>query len=145
MVMKVYTIILALMFSLCVSYSQEYETYENEMGYYYVERFPIFMYEDLQKDLSYMLDYIQKSTIYPISAINDTIEGCVDIKFVVDTCGCVNYAKVVRGVRKDLDDEALRVIRNLKFKSPAKHHGKKVRFPFTIPVYFELSNDKHKP
>ena len=113
--------------------------YEVELGRTY-EQLPVFVSETDEHDLLYMYDYIQKSIIYPISAINDTIEGCVLISYTVDTCGCVSNAKFVKSVRKYLDDEALRVIHSLKFKSPAKYKKKPLTFSFTIPIWFELSN-----
>lgn len=75
-----------------------------------------------------LLDFIAQNTKYPVSALENNIEGSVKLSFVVDTNGQVINVKVVEGVSPDLDSEAVRVISSLQTFQPATINGKK--FPF---------------
>ena len=60
------------------------------------------------------------------------------ISFIVDKTGSVTKVKVVRGVNKNLDTEAVRVIKSLPKYKPGKQRGKAVRVMFTVPIRFTL-------
>ena len=72
----------------------------------YVEEPPLFDGE--------LLDFIQEEMKYPLSAIKDSIEGTVIISYIVDTLGHTINHKIIRGVRKDVDLEALRIAKLIK-------------------------------
>lgn len=63
------------------------------------------------------------------------IDGKIVVACIIGTKGKVIESQVVRGLDRDLNDEALRVVRKLKFK-PAKQGKKKVksRFDITFPI-----------
>ncbi|MDC0029444.1 energy transducer TonB, partial [bacterium] len=65
--------------------------------------------------------------------------GKVYISFIVDKQGSVTNVKIVRGVDKNLDAEALRVVSLLPKYKPGKQRGKAVRVMFTIPINFTLN------
>ena len=67
------------------------------------------------------------------------ITGKVFIQFIVDKTGSVINVKVVRGVDKNLDAEAVRVIKSLPKYKPGKQRGKAVRVMFTVPINFTLN------
>lgn len=53
--------------------------------------------------------------------------------------------KVLTGIRKDLNDEALRVVKLVNFEKPAMQSGKPIKVKYTIPVVFKLTEEKkHK-
>ncbi|MCK9453430.1 MAG: energy transducer TonB [Bacteroidales bacterium] len=79
---------------------------------------------------------------YPVSAAIDSVEGTVWVTFCIDTCGGTSNHKVIKGVRFDLDEEALRVSKLIIFDEPAKNRGVPVLYRCTIPVKFELSTKK---
>ena len=85
------------------------------------------------------LKYIQKNVKYPPIAKEYNITGKVYISFVVDKSGSVTNVKVVRGVDKNLDAEAVRVIKSLPKYKPGKQRGKPVRVMFTAPINFWLN------
>jgi TonB family protein len=92
-------------------------------------------------------DFIQANIKYPQSAKNDSIQGRVFISFWVDTSGITTEHEVAKGVREDLDKEALRVAKLIKFEKPAMQRGKPVKIQYTVPVEFSLkesSNNKRK-
>lgn len=67
-------------------------------------------------------------------------ESIVFISCWVDTVGNTAFHRVLKGVREDLDKEALRVARLIKFEEPAKQRGKPVAINYFIPVIFELES-----
>ena len=83
--------------------------------------------------------YIAKSIKYPSIAKEMTIQGKVFVQFVVDKKGNVSDAKVVRGVDKSLDKEALRVIRSLPKYQPGLQRGEPAKVIYTIPINFVLN------
>jgi TonB family protein len=62
-------------------------------------------------------DFVKENTIYPQTAINDSVQGRVMVIFVVNSEGNVDKIDFLRKVRADLDNECIRVIKKLpKFK-----------------------------
>ena len=99
-----------------------------------VENMPEFPGGDLG-----LMKYIQKNVKYPPIAKEYNITGKVYVSFIVDKSGAVTNVKVVRGVDKNLDAEAVRVVKSLPKYKPGQQRGKPVRVMFTIPINFTLS------
>jgi protein TonB len=99
-----------------------------------VENMPEFPGGDLG-----LMKYIQRNVKYPPIAKEYNITGKVFISFVVDRSGSVTNVKVVRGVDKNLDAEAVRVIKSLPKYKPGKQRGKAVKVMFTVPINFTLN------
>lgn len=89
-----------------------------------------------------LMNFISRYLRYPASALEDSVEGRVIINFWVETSGDTDNHKIVRGVRGDLDNEALRVAKLLKFEVPAMQRGRPVRMIFTLPFTFDLKRTK---
>jgi TonB family protein len=89
-------------------------------------------------------EFIQGELVYPLSAKRDTIEGTVVISFKIDTLGLTVNHKVVKGIRDDLNNEALRIARRIKFDKPALQKGKPIAVEYTVPVVFDLRHLKRK-
>lgn len=82
---------------------------------------------------------ILKLIVYPESAIKDGVEGIVYTKLNFNSTGTLINAIVVKGVRKDLDYEALAVIKKLpKRWLPSKNIGKQEIESFMLPIKFKL-------
>lgn len=79
---------------------------------------------------------LSDSLVYPKNAKHDRIGGKVLVQFTVDTLGNATNVKVAQGIREDLDQEAIRVIKLLNGWSPALKNGKKVSVDFNFPIYF---------
>lgn len=82
--------------------------------------------------------YLQKNVKYPIYAHDHNIQGRVFINFVIEADGTVSNAKVIRGVHKELDEEALRVVKKMPKWKPGIQRGKPVRVSFNLPIKFSL-------
>jgi protein TonB len=102
----------------------------------FIEKAPFFK-DDLK-------EFIQGELVYPLSAKKDTIEGTVVISFKIDTLGSTINHKVVKGIREDLNNEALRVARRIKFDKPALQKGRPIEVEYNVPVVFDLRHLKKK-
>ena len=107
---------------------------DDEEFFMVVENMPIFPGGDLG-----LMKYIQKHVKYPAIAKEYNITGKVYVSFIVDKSGSVTNVKIVRGVDKNLDAEAVRVVKSLPKYKPGKQRGKAVRVMFTIPINFTLN------
>ena len=112
----------------------EIEEESDDEFFMVVENMPIFPGGDLG-----LMKYIQKNVKYPPIAKEYNITGKVYVSFIVDKTGSVTNVKIVRGVDKNLDAEALRVVKSLPKYKPGKQRGKAVRVMFTIPINFTLN------
>lgn len=82
---------------------------------------------------------ISGSLRYPIRAQENGISGQVLISFTVDKDGDACDFKVLKGVSKDLDTEALRVTKFLdKNWFPAKKDGQAITIEYYISINFRL-------
>ncbi len=80
---------------------------------------------------------LQSEVSYPEFAKKAGIEGRVFVQFVVDENGNVQNPRVTRGVHKLLDQEAIRAVKQMKFK-PGKQRGQAVKVQMSLPVTFRL-------
>ena len=112
----------------------EIEEDDDDEFFMVVENMPEFPGGDLG-----LMKYIQKNVKYPAIAKEYNITGKVYVSFIVDKSGSVTNVKIVRGVDKNLDAEALRVVKSLPKYKPGKQRGKAVRVMFTIPINFTLN------
>ena len=64
------------------------------------------------------------------------------VQFAIDTLGQTHEHHVIKSIHEDLDKEALRVARLIKFDVPARQRAKAVRVNYyVIPVDFQLGQD----
>ena len=85
-----------------------------------------------------LISFLNENIKYPPKAAQDKVEGKVIVQFVVKKTGKIDNVKVLRSVRKDLDDEAVRVVKMMPDFIPAKQSGEVADMPYTIPVSFKL-------
>lgn len=90
-----------------------------------------------------MFDFIQKNVKYPASAKEKGIEGKVYVQFVVEKDGSISDINILRGVSKDIDSEAVRVIKAMPKWKPGIQKGKPVRVQYTMPFKFQLSGNEN--
>lgn len=81
---------------------------------------------------------IADSMVYPSAAKEERVGGKVLVKFKVDTLGKVFDIGIVEGIRPDLDQEAIRLVKLLEeLGAPrCKRKGSKVRVEMKLPLYF---------
>lgn len=85
-----------------------------------------------------LMRYLGENLSYPDVAKDVGIEGLVYIRFVIEPTGEVADVTVIRGIFGPLDEEAVRVIKNMPNWNPGIQNGRKVRVYYTIPIRFDL-------
>jgi TonB family protein len=88
--------------------------------------------------LNALMKFLQKTVQYPIKAQENKMTGTVFVQFIVQKTGEVKDAKIVRGICKSLDEEALRVVHLMPLWTPGKKDGKPINTSFCIPIKFQL-------
>lgn len=129
MVKKFFFLLMGLTFFLCNTFSQKKDSCSIST-ITFVEEKPIFN--------GNLKDFIQENIKYPQKAEHDLLEGTVVIIYWIDSLGVTIDHKVVKGIRKDLDEEALRVTKLIKYERPAMQRGKPIKIRYTVPVEFKL-------
>lgn len=87
-----------------------------------------------------LMKWLSNNVRYPESAQQNDIQGRVVVKFVVEKDGSIGHAEILKGVDRDLDREALRVVKKMPKWQPGKNNGVAVRSYFNLPVVFRLQN-----
>ena len=113
---------------------EQEEEEDSDEVFMVVEQMPVFPGGDLG-----LMKFIQKTTKYPPIAKENDITGKVYVTYVVNKKGKVTSVKVVRGVDKYLDAEAVRVVKLLPYTTAGKQRGKPVNVQYTIPINFTLN------
>ena len=85
-----------------------------------------------------LFKYLQKEMKYPQIAKENGIQGTVFVNFVVGKDGKIRDAKILRGVNKMLDEEAIRVVKAMPSWKPGKQRGKAVSVSYNLPIKFTL-------
>jgi RNA polymerase sigma factor (sigma-70 family) len=89
-------------------------------------------------DIDALYRHIAFEMHYPESALADSVQGRVIVRFVVETDGRLTNFEVVRTPDERLSAEAIRVIKLTEPWVPAKNRGQNVRCHFVMPVQFRL-------
>jgi TonB family protein len=82
--------------------------------------------------------FIDKNLFYPIRSKKIGVQGTVYIQIVINQVGKIIEPKIIRGVEKDLDCEAIRLVLNSPAWIPGKQNGKEVKVAIIIPIEFKL-------
>jgi protein TonB len=85
-----------------------------------------------------MKKFLAENIKYPEIAMELGDQGRVFIEFVVNKDGSIEQVKVLRGVSREIDVEAKRVVRRMPEWQPAESNGEPVRARCRIPINFIL-------
>jgi TonB family protein len=98
------------------------------------------------KDPSYpggearMRQFFARRISYPNDAINERIEGNVDVRIKVDERGKIVDSQVVKGIGAGCDKEVLKAINRMPRWEPAEKDGEPVSKYYLLSVAFKLPN-----
>lgn len=81
--------------------------------------------------------FLRENLKYPEEALKNNIEGDVHLSFDIDYDGTVYNVKILHGLGYGCDEEAVRLIKMLKYEK-AKNRGVKVRASKKIKIPFRL-------
>lgn len=83
-------------------------------------------------------EFIRANLKYPKEALEKKIEGAVHVKYRVDGMGRVIQAEVVHGLGYGCDEEAVRVVKAMKY-GRAKNRGVRVTASMRTKIHFKLA------
>ena len=104
-----------------------------------------------------MFKYLSDNLSYPKQAREAGIQGKVMVGFVVEADGSITEVKTIRFfpitdskekskpvtltmvLQKELEDEAIRVIKAMPKWTPGKQRGRNVRVAYRLPITFTLN------
>lgn len=88
--------------------------------------------------------FIVSNLKYPVVAQENGIQGRVVVKFIVEKDGSISNVEVDRSVYPSLDNEAMRVIKNMPKWIPGQINGKAVKVECSYPFVFRLQQGTKK-
>ena len=89
-----------------------------------------------------LMKWLSSHVQYPAIAIDICIQGNVIVAFIVEPDGSVSNAKLMRSVDPNIDQEALRVVRQMPKWNPGKRAGIPVRVRSCLPIKFKQGESK---
>lgn len=88
------------------------------------------------------VQFLKDNLVYPQEARLSNTQGTVFVSFVVEKDGRLTNIKVIRGIGKGCDEEAMRVIKAMPKWVPASQRGETVRLQFNVPIRFVLNRNE---
>ena len=85
-----------------------------------------------------LMNYIQGIKEYPYSAFQQRIQGRVVCSFVIEPSGQITHISIVKGIDESLDNEAIRIIKNMPKWKAAKINEENVYVRCILPIAFRL-------
>jgi TonB family protein len=84
-------------------------------------------------------NYVNNNIAYEQPALDQNVEGTVNVQFVVDENGKITDAKAIgKELGNGLDEEAVRVISNMPKWTPGKVKGKDVKTRVVLPITYKI-------
>lgn len=84
--------------------------------------------------------YLSDNLKYPDVARDNGITGIVTVSFIINEDGTVSNAKVERSIGGGCDQEALRIVSEMRKWKPAKQGGVPVAVYMRLPIVFQLQD-----
>ena len=85
-----------------------------------------------------MQQYIDLNLNYPRSAHDEKLEGMVIVGYLISSTGAIRDVKIIRGIREDLDNAALELVKGFPRYQPGYDKGEPVNVKYHLPVVFKL-------
>ncbi|MBT3301106.1 MAG: energy transducer TonB [Bacteroidetes bacterium] len=83
--------------------------------------------------------YLRESIRYPDIERDNGIQGPVVVNFVVEKDGSINNVKILKGLTPNINEEAIRVVKDMPRWVAGKQRGKPVRVYVNLPIRFTLN------
>lgn len=85
-----------------------------------------------------LMSYLKTNLHYPATAKNAWIEGRVFVGFLIDSSGKITDSRLLNSVSPDIDEEALRVVRQMPDWKPGTIGGNPTPVQFILPIDFVM-------
>ncbi len=82
--------------------------------------------------------FIMQQLKYPQEALDQQVEGFVQLKYDINHLGKVISAKVISSLGHGCDEEAIRIVKLLEFEIPKGPRKLKVTFHKTVRIHFKI-------
>jgi protein TonB len=93
--------------------------------------------------LTAMKQFVADNLVYPEAAKEAKIEGTVKVRYTLNYTGKVTDVKIKAGLGHGCDEEAIRVVKLMRFAVP-QSNKKKVRIHQDLSIHFKLPKAKKK-
>ncbi|GAB4022058.1 M56 family metallopeptidase [Spirosoma koreense] len=91
-----------------------------------------------------LMQYVAQALRYPAKAKAAGIQGKVLVEFMVLPSGAIGSATIKKGLSKECDAEALRIVRQMPHWIPGQQNGQPVATQFVLPIQFALEKKEDK-
>ena len=88
-----------------------------------------------------LTDFVRNHLEYPRYEAEIGIQGRVAVGFIIDENGKVTNIRIIKGISKGIDNEAMRVVKLLHDFKPGSQNGRKVRVSYVLPLSFALAHE----
>lgn len=88
-----------------------------------------------------LMKWLRNHLHYPEAAQQNDIQGKVYVQFVVEKDGSIGNVSILKGVDRDLDKEAMRLVKSMPKWQPGRNNGVVVRSYFRVPITFRLETN----
>jgi len=82
--------------------------------------------------------FIKQQLVYPQEAMDQRVEGFVQLKYDINHLGKVISAKIISSLGHGCDEEAIRIVKLLEFEIPKGPRKLKVTFHKTVRIHFKI-------
>ena len=86
-----------------------------------------------------LYSFLAKNIKYPEVARKNNVQGKVMLAFYVEEDGALSNVEVIKGLSKETDAEALRVMKSSPHWNPALANGAPARVKYVMNINFSLS------
>ena len=85
-----------------------------------------------------LLKFIGQNLKYPAIALEQELQGVVNLRFRVESDGSIGNIKIEKSLSRECDQAAVEVVKKLHRFTPAKQQGHPVPVWFRLPIRFRL-------
>lgn len=88
-----------------------------------------------------LLKFVDENLKYPADALDNKIQGSVELTYVVNGLGKITEVKVLKGIGYGCDEEAVRLVKSLVYEK-AYNHGLNTQTKRSLKIHFKLPKKK---
>jgi protein TonB len=139
-------------------FAQEIEDIDKKFDFAVVEKVPVLRGCEDMKDQSNealrtcfqqgVIRHVAKNFKFPEEARKKSMGAKIFVAFIIEKDGSISGVEVLKGatdtyrnssakkfrIAKEIDEEAMRVVRSIEISKPAIQRGKPVRMSFVLPI-----------
>lgn len=108
------------------------------------EKDPVYVQAEPVAGYPSLYEYFDTNLVYPAVAVKDSLEGIVNVEFVIDTDGNATDIVVENSLGSSFDKEAIRLVENMPEWKPATYNGQPVRSKISLPITFGLHKTRNQ-